>query len=82
MEKHMKNINAVEQYFSQNTFFANNRISIADFYMVYVLCCATSLICKADQAKYVNIVRYINTILGQYPSLATIAKTNFCEQPF
>lgn len=82
MEGFMKNINSVEQYFSQNTFFANNRISLADFYMVYAICGATTFISKADQGKYVNTIRYVNTIIGQYQSLGEVAKLNFCEQPF
>lgn len=78
----MKNIDCIEHLFSQNTFMVNNRISIADFYMAYVLACATSIISKADSGKYINIVRFIHTIGAMFPAFATVAEIKFAETPF
>ena len=61
-ERAIGSFDCMEKYLSMNTFLVNDRISIADFYMVYVLKYYIALIAKADAAKYQNVTRYMNTI--------------------
>jgi glutathione S-transferase len=75
----MKNVICLEDFMSTHTFFANDRISIADFYLAFVLASAIAMINKSEQPKLVNVVRYINTISGLYPELGKISPINFAD---
>lgn len=44
------------------TYYVNERISIADFFLTAVLKCHFGYITAEESVKYMNILRYINTI--------------------
>lgn len=77
-----------EKKMSMNTFLVNERVSIADFLMYSVLKAHLMLVAKADAAKYMNVVRYMNTIKAQYPlveqyfGVPEFAETAFTPKAF
>ena len=80
-ERQTRALDTLESHLKNRTFFIGERITLADLVVAAIIQSAVAVTIDAPlRAKYINLIRHLETIVNQPKLKAIYGETKYCEK--